>query len=199
MSSTHPIFAHSTEKFDLSNIIRNSYKTMFENFSYLTLFFKDKEKIVLKNTNEVEKILEKIKSKKISSFSLSNDFFSFDFILLLDSNLEISFYIDFSQQSNKGKILKYIFDLLNLNKSELVYLSNFDDDFDDHYEVQEDIENLLVKKDYSKVLEYIKNRKHYFCLVSFKNTNLNTEFIKDDFKINKSNVLFLQNQKDKFI
>lgn len=199
MSSNHPIFAHSIEKFDLSNIIINSYKTMFENFSYLTLFFKDKEKIVLKNTNEVEKTLEKIKSKKISSFSLSNDFFSFDFIILLDSNLEISFYIDSSKQSNKGKILKYIFDLLNLNKSELAYLSNFDDDFEDHYEVQEDIENLLVKKDYSKVLEYIKNRKHYFCLVSFKNTNLNTEFIKDDFKINKSNVLFLQNQKDKFI
>lgn len=199
MSSIHPIFAYSIEKIDLINIIKKSYKSFFDYFDFLTLFIENEEEIILKNDIEVENTIEKIGIKKVSSFSLSNDLFSFDFKLLVDSNLEVSFYIDSSKNSNKGKILKYIFDLLNLNKSELVYLSNFDDDFEDHYEVQEDVGNLIIKKDYSKILEYIKNRKHYFCLVSFKNTKLNIDILKDDFKINVSNYIFLQNQKDKFI
>lgn len=199
MSAIHPIFAYSSNKFNLASIIKNSYNTFFENFSYLTISFNDDSKLVLKNISEVEKEIGKLISANISSFSLSNDISSFEFISLLDSNLEISFYIDFSQSKNKEKILKYIFDLLISNKADLAYLSNLDDDFENHYEVQKEIVNLINTEDYSQISDYIKEKKHYFCIVCFKNKSLNTCHLKEDFKINTFTYLFLQNQKDEFI
>lgn len=198
-SSTHPIFSYSKEKIDLDIIIKNSYKSFFDNFSYLTLILEDKKELVFKDGKEIEGFINDNNSKKIKSFALSNDIFSFEFRLLIDSNLEVSFYFDSNKSSNRGKILKYIFDLLLLNKSEFIYLSNLDDYFEDHYEVQEKISNFVNKNDYNSILEYIKDNKHYFCLVFFSDKNLNVDNLSNDFKINIGNYLFLQNQKDKFI
>lgn len=199
MTAVHPIFAYSNEKFNLNSIIKNSYKTFFDNFNYLTIILTDDSKIILKNINEVEKEIEKLNSENISSFSLSNEVSSFEFTLLIDGNLEVSSYLDSSQSGNKGKILKYIFDLLISNKADLACLSNLDDAFEDHYEIQEEIANIINRKDYHQVLNYIKEKRHYFCIVCLKDKSLNTSIFKEEFKVNIFNYLFLQNQKDKFI
>lgn len=198
-SSTHPIFSYAKEKIDLNVIIKNSYKSFFDNFSYLTLILEDKKELIFKDEKEIEAFIKDNTSKKIKSFALSNDIFSFEFRLLIDSNLEVSFYFNSNKSSNRGKILKYVFDLLLLNKADFIYLSNLDDYFEDHYEVQEKISNFVNKNDYKNILEYIKDNKHYFCLISFSDKSLNVDNLSNDFKINIGDYLFLQNQKDKFI
>jgi hypothetical protein len=198
-SSTHPIFSYAKEKIDLNVIIKNSYKSFFDNFSYLTLILEDKKELIFKDEKEIEAFIKDNTSKKIKSFALSNDIFSFEFRLLIDSNLEVSFYFNSNKSSNRGKILKYVFDLLLLNKADFIYLSNLDDYFEDHYEIQEKISNFVSTNDYKNILEYIKDNKHYFCLISFRDKSLNVDNLSNDFKINIGDYLFLQNQKDKFI
>lgn len=159
-SSTHPIFSYAKEKIDLNVIIKNSYKSFFDNFSYLTLILEDKKELIFKDEKEIEAFIKDNTSKKIKSFALSNDIFSFEFRLLIDSNLEVSFYFNSNKSSNRGKILKYVFDLLLLNKADFIYLSNLDDYFEDHYEIQEKISNFVSTNDYKNICNYLGKKKY---------------------------------------
>lgn len=199
MASTHPIFAYFKNKFDLTDLLKKANPSFLNNFDYLTIEFENGKKLVLNELNEIEHFINNKPQEKVATFFLSNDILSFEFRLLIDSNLEISFYFDKEKTSNENLILKQVFALLLSNKAELIYLSNLDDDFEDHYKIQEEISNMLVKKNYLIDLDYIKNRSHYFSLLSFNDKYLDITELTEIFEISSETYLFLENKKDMFI